>query len=222
MNFLSRISTSNFDKLIHPEFIILHYSGGSYNRIKHLFEKPDSVSAHFVIDLDGAVDNAVSYAASNCNRAWHAGKSEWEDHHQQRWEDLNSCSIGIELVNLNGNLFEYTAQQIDALIQLCHHLFDIYPNLNSPYKILGHEHIAGKRGKADPGILFPWKQFFHLLFGETSFPQRKPNCPPELADNYKKFLDCTVDETADPVLHHNFWHAVNFNMEKTIAMLYGC
>ena len=45
-----------------------------------------------------------------CHRGWHAGASEWEG-----VQGLNDCSIGIELVNYNGNVFPFTEAQYRSL-----------------------------------------------------------------------------------------------------------
>jgi N-acetyl-anhydromuramyl-L-alanine amidase AmpD len=48
------------------------------------------LSAHYIVLEDGRIVQCVPEA----NRAWHAGVSSWAGE-----EDINSCSIGIEIVN---------------------------------------------------------------------------------------------------------------------------
>ena len=91
------------------------------------------------------------------------------------WENLNQCSIGIELINLNGNMFSYPDAQYAALHQLTQHLQERYPALmTSPDRVVGHEHIAGWRGKVDPGRYFDWSRYFKMNFSDfqTPWPDR--------------------------------------------------
>jgi N-acetylmuramoyl-L-alanine amidase len=131
-----------------PSMIILHYTGMESARaaLAWLCDPASEVSAHYVIEENGRIHALVSLE----KRAWHAGKSYWNG-----LEDINSASIGIELVN-TGHEFGYTAfppKQITALIALLKDLkqrFSISDSL-----ILGHSDIAPAR-KIDPGEKFPW------------------------------------------------------------------
>jgi len=83
-------------------------------------------------------------------RAWHAGVSLWEG-----VEDINSCSIGIELAN-PGPLEElppFPEAQMAALEWL---IADIQVRWDIPVsRILGHQEVAPGR-KFDPGPKFDW------------------------------------------------------------------
>ena len=84
--------------------------------------------------------------------AWHAGKSKWK-----KFKNLNSYSLGIELVN-KGHKFGYqtfSVKQIKSLIQLCKKLKKKYSIKKENF--LGHSDIAPLR-KIDPGEKFPWKE----------------------------------------------------------------
>ncbi len=105
------------------------------------------VSAHYMIDRDGTV---VQYVDEE-KRAWHAGVSHWAG-----VDDINSHSIGIELVN-PGRKYGYrpfTAQQMAVLFKLAREIMARH-NI-SPHRVLAHSDIAPGR-KADPGELFDWK-----------------------------------------------------------------
>ncbi len=130
--------------------IVIHYTGmqskiASINRLKN---KKSKVSCHYLIDRQGNVLKMVSE-----NRiAWHAGKSRWKN-----FKNLNSSSIGIELVN-KGHSFGYekfSNKQIIKLTSLCLKLKKKYKIKNS--NIVGHSDIAPLR-KIDPGEKFPWKR----------------------------------------------------------------
>lgn len=104
----------------------------------------DRVSAHYLIDENGK----IYYLVDDKKRAWHAGKSCWKDK-----ENLNGCSIGIELCSQSLGQQEYPFAQISALIRLCRHLKRKYHIKKD--RILGHSDIAPTR-KPDPGKAFPW------------------------------------------------------------------
>lgn len=68
-----------------------------------------AVSSHYVIWKDGRVFQLVSDAL----RAWHAGEGTWG-----KITDVNSASIGVEMVNLNDGKDGYPLAQVDALHEL--------------------------------------------------------------------------------------------------------
>ncbi|MCI4661939.1 MAG: N-acetylmuramoyl-L-alanine amidase [Neomegalonema sp.] len=104
------------------------------------------VSAHYLIEQDGAILAMVDEQA----RAWHAGRAMW-----QGIEDINSRSIGIELVN-GGHDFgqpPFPEAQMRALETL---LRDLRARWQIPASnVLGHSDIAPGR-KRDPGEKFDW------------------------------------------------------------------
>lgn len=130
------------------DMIVLHYTGmpAGAEALARLCDSEAKVSAHYMIEEDGRVYRLVP----EDRRAWHAGVSEW-----QGVTDINSCSIGIELVN-PGHEWGYRPfpdVQIQALIAL---LDDIRARHVIPdNRILGHSDVAPGR-KRDPGELFPW------------------------------------------------------------------
>ena len=115
------------------------------------------VSAHFVIRRDGALIQFVS-----CDdRAWHAGRSNYQGR-----ENCNDFSIGIELEGLEGDTFE--APQYETLSSLCAAIAQHY----TLHLITGHEHIAPDR-KQDPGAGFDWKLLQHSLgWCDAQFPPK--------------------------------------------------
>ena len=103
------------------------------------------VSAHYVLAEDG-----TSYRLVPEDRvAWHAGQSHWRGR-----EALNATSIGIEIVNLDGDRHDYPPQQIAALIELCRAILARHPAI-AARNVVGHSDIAPQR-KIDPGKRFPW------------------------------------------------------------------
>jgi N-acetylmuramoyl-L-alanine amidase len=129
--------------------VVLHYTGmeSAQAALERLCDPAAEVSAHYLIDEDGTVTGLVD----EDKRAWHAGRSSWRG-----ITDVNSASVGIELVN-PGHEFGYRPfpdAQIEALLPL---LADIVKRHNVPRaNVVGHSDVAPAR-KDDPGELFPWE-----------------------------------------------------------------
>ncbi len=74
------------------DMLVLHYTGmeSCEAALARLCDPQAKVSAHYLIDENGEVYRLVTEE----HRAWHAGISCWAGE-----RDVNSRSIGIELVN---------------------------------------------------------------------------------------------------------------------------
>jgi N-acetylmuramoyl-L-alanine amidase len=132
-----------------PDMILLHYTGMQTGEAAlQLLCAPDSqVSSHYVVFEDGRIVQCVP----EDRRAWHAGVASWAGE-----PDINSCSIGIEIVN-PGHEFGYPdfpLRQTAAVISLCRSILTRRGPL-APDRILGHSDVAPAR-KQDPGEKFPW------------------------------------------------------------------
>lgn len=130
------------------DMLVLHYTGmqDSESALRRLCDPRAEVSAHYFVEEDGSILQCVPES----RRAWHAGKSFWKGE-----TDLNSRSIGIEIVNPGHNwgYRPFPEAQIAAVIALCG---DICARHRiAPWRVLAHSDIAPER-KEDPGELFPW------------------------------------------------------------------
>lgn len=128
--------------------IILHYTGMATSEAacERLCDPDAKVSSHYFVDEDGTITQLV---AEN-RRAYHSGVSSWQNE-----TDINSRSIGIEIVN-GGHDFgcpDFPSRQIEAVIWLCKDLQTRWP---IPHRnVLAHSDVAPSR-KQDPGEKFPW------------------------------------------------------------------
>lgn len=132
-----------------PDMILLHYTGMESGEaaLERLCAPDSKVSAHYVVFEDGRIVQCVP----EMRRAWHAGVSSWAGE-----ADINSCSIGIEIVN-PGHDFgypEFPRRQIAAVITLCRSILTRRGPI-SPDRVLAHSDVAPSR-KQDPGEKFPW------------------------------------------------------------------
>lgn len=141
-----------------PTILIIHYTGTSTGReaedyYMNVKTDPNAgpISPHYMIERDGSVTQFVE----EDKRAYHAGKSWWDGE-----TDINSHSIGIELVNPgheNGYI-DFTPEQIESLAELVQDI--LTRNDIPPHRILGHSdvfpHVTEKRIKPDPGEKLNW------------------------------------------------------------------
>jgi N-acetylmuramoyl-L-alanine amidase len=142
--------------------IILHYTGMVSGRAAEdwLCNSDSEVSSHYIVHEDGRIVQMVAEA----DRAWHAGKSFWKGE-----TDLNSVSVGIEIVN-PGHVLGYVPfpeRQISAVIRLCRGIIlrhDVRHDM-----VLAHSDIAPGR-KIDPGELFPWEKLAAKGIGHYTTP----------------------------------------------------
>jgi N-acetylmuramoyl-L-alanine amidase len=152
-----------------PNCVILHYTGMPTGEaaLKTLTNPASEVSAHYLIWEDGVIDQLVPEAA----RAWHAGRGSWRGE-----TDLNSASIGIEIVNPGheGGSPPFPDRQIEATIALAR---DICARWAIPAeRVLAHSDIAPSR-KRDPGEVFPWATLWRGGVGHWREPA-PPAGPP--------------------------------------------
>ncbi len=158
--------SANFNERQHPlDMLVLHYTGmkdGPSALARMQEDKEPRVSAHYMVEEDGRVFALVP----EDKRAWQAGRSWWRGD-----EDLNSRSIGIEIVN-PGHEWGYRPfpePQIAAVLELCQGILSRWPIPQN--RIVAHSDIAPDR-KEDPGELFPWKRFAEAGVGLWPEPQR--------------------------------------------------
>ena len=148
-----------------PDLLVLHYTGmkSAAEALERMRDPASEVSAHYMIDEDGACHRLVDEAM----RAWHAGAACWAGEC-----DVNSAAIGIELVN-PGHEHGYRGfpdAQIAALLSICTEIRVRHGIL--PHRIVGHSDVAPAR-KQDPGELFPWKYMAQQGFGLWPKPNQK-------------------------------------------------
>src|SRR5271155_4315154 len=141
----------------HPDMIVLHYTGtrDAEAALALLGARGSEVSAIYFVYEDGRIIQLVQES----RRAWHAGRAYWAGE-----ADINSCSIGIEIVN-PGHDFGYPdfpKRQIAAVTALCRSI--LTRNTIPPMRVLAHSDVAPAR-KQDPGEKFPWRTLYESGVG---------------------------------------------------------
>ncbi len=146
-----------------PDLIVLHYTGmQSFAAARERLCDPGSeVSAHYLITERGEILNLVEEEM----RAWHAGEGQWGC-----VSDVNSRSIGIELVNTGAHPFP--EPQMEGLEWLLRGMMDRWPI--PPERVIGHSDLAPLR-KSDPGPRFDWRRLARL--GLSVWPEEQARKP---------------------------------------------
>ena len=155
MSEITQTPSPNFnDRKFPVDMLVLHYTGmqSGAAALEKMTSEAGGVSAHYMVRESGDIVQLVQEEM----RAWHAGVASWQGD-----EDLNSRSIGIEIVNgghdwpaPDGGLPPYPDVQIEAVIALCTRILDRWDI--SQTRIVAHSDIAPAR-KRDPGEHFPWQ-----------------------------------------------------------------
>jgi len=154
MRLIQRPSPNFNDRRESLDMLVLHYTGmeSAQAAEARLCDPAAEVSAHYVVREDGT----VVYMVPEDKRAWHAGVARWQGE-----GDLNSRSIGVEIVNgghdvplADGTLPPFPRVQIAAVISLSRAILSRHDIPQT--RIVGHSDIAPAR-KRDPGEHFPWK-----------------------------------------------------------------
>lgn len=143
--------------------IILHYTGMVSGEAAEdwLCNPQAEVSSHYLVHEDGRIVQMVR----EWDRAWHAGKSYWHGE-----TDLNSVSVGIEIVNPGHQLgyVDFPARQVNAVIRLCRGIILRHGVVAD--RVLAHSDIAPGR-KVDPGEKFPWGKLAEKGIGHHVPPE---------------------------------------------------
>lgn len=152
--------------------LILHHTAGSLPSSLDILQGKDpkhKVGVHYVV-TDEPKPRVIRMVPENV-AAYHAGKSAWG-----KLANLNQHSIGIEIINYDGNVYPYSEAQAEILFALCAEI--IRRHDIKPWNVLAHSDIAVGR-KVDPGLKFPWAKLASLGIGAWPLPD-------EVADNLAK------------------------------------
>jgi N-acetylmuramoyl-L-alanine amidase len=154
--------------------VVIHYTGMETGEaaLARLRDPAAKVSAHYMIERDGRIFRLVPEE----RRAWHAGVSFWKGE-----TDVNSRSIGIELVNPGAEhgYLPFPDIQIEALIALLDGVRSRWTILDGD--IVAHSDVAPNR-KIDPGELFPWRRLAEVGHGLWAEPRPAPGAALGLND----------------------------------------
>lgn len=171
-----------------PYILLMHYTGmeSGAAALARLSDPASKVSVHYMVEEDGGVRALVP----EDKRAWHAGASYWQGE-----SDINSASIGIEIVN-PGHEFGYRPfppAQMESVLKLSQEIIARH----EIRFVLGHSDVAPER-KQDPGELFDWR--YLAAHGVGSWPQVSD------ADVTEAEILARNDYEAQKLLHQYGYH----------------
>lgn len=129
--------------------LILHHTAvGNEAALRILSGKDPAtrVSVHYLI-TDEPEPRIIEIVPED-KVAFHAGVSHWAG-----VRDLNETSIGIEVVNLDGNVHPYSEAQFAMVASLAADI--VRRHSIRPENVVAHSDVSPGR-KLDPGSLFPW------------------------------------------------------------------
>lgn len=152
--------------------LILHHTAGSLPSSLDILQGKDpkhKVGVHYLV-TDEPKPRVIRMVPENL-AAYHAGKSAWG-----QLTNLNQHSIGIEIINYDGNVYPYSEAQAAILFALCDEI--IRRHDIKPWNVLAHSDIAVGR-KVDPGSKFPWARLASLGIGAWPLPN-------EVSENLSK------------------------------------
>ncbi len=214
---IQSVTSPNFAvEEIPVEFLVLHYTACTLQETLRIFTTPErQVCAHFVVDLDGTIYDLGGFWDGPIRRGAHAGVSHFILD-GKKWESFNRFAVGVEIVNFNGNIFSYTDAQYEALTRLTQHLGRRFPALRLAERIVGHEQVAGFRGKADPGVCFDWKRFYGEALGvHGNLPDRTAVLNPHAWAAFEKQHGPVKPDQ----MSEKDWSVLSSNLEKFVAQL---
>lgn len=154
--------------------VVLHGTAGP--NAAQWFSNPSSnVSAHYVVEEDGSIEQCVREADS----AWHAGVVTPDSAYADS-VNLNLWSIGVEHTRNIQNNNPMPEAQIQASLTLCQHIIRRNPTVT---KFIKHDEIDV--GRVCPGPLFPFNRFVWLLGGnmEILFEEQWKSYKPDAIIN---------------------------------------
>jgi N-acetylmuramoyl-L-alanine amidase len=148
LNIIDTPSPNQDERAAPVTMLVMHYTGmlDAASAIERLCDAEAKVSAHYLVAEDGQIVRMVG----EDKRAWHAGKSFWRG-----VTDVNSASIGIEIVNPGHHhgYRNFPDAQIESVLQLTKQIVTRHKITRG--NVVGHSDVAPAR-KEDPGELFPW------------------------------------------------------------------
>lgn len=132
------LSPNHNDRKSRIRLVVLHCDASPSERatLSWLANSASKVSYHALIHRDGWVSRIVP----DERRAWHAGKSRWQD-----VTDVNGASLGLAFANRHDGKEPLTSAQVDiaqAVVQYWRQRYDIDA-------VVGHRDVAPQR-KSDP------------------------------------------------------------------------
>jgi N-acetylmuramoyl-L-alanine amidase len=185
--------------------LVLHHTASSLPSALDSLQgrsKSHMVGVHYLVS-DEQPKARIFRMCPDTLAAYHAGKSAWG-----KAESLNQSSLGIEIVNYDGNVHPYPKPQVEAVLALAQHL--VTTHRISPENVVAHSDIAVGR-KVDPGALFPWEYF--AANGVGAWPDAKDVQTYRILLKSKKLTTAEIQQ-----LLRTYGYRLDDNGDKTLGL----
>lgn len=156
---LGWVSRERKERVTH---LVIHHTGTDTGRSLRILSGEDperQVSCHHLV-TDETPPRVIPLVPET-RVAFHAGVSHWRGR-----DGLNEVSVGVEIVNPDGNSHPYPEGQFQAVARLCAEI--VARHGIDPRNVVAHSDISPGR-KVDPGSLFPWRRL-HREHGVGPWP----------------------------------------------------
>lgn len=185
--------------------LVLHHTASSLPSALETLQgrtKGHMVGVHYLVSAELPTARIFRMCPDSL-AAFHAGKSAWG-----KFEGLNQSSLGIEIVNYDGNVNPYPKPQVEAVLALAQHL--VATHGISPENIVAHSDIAVGR-KIDPGSMFPWEYF--AANGVGAWPDAKDVQVFRIMLKSKKLSNAAIQQ-----LLRTYGYRLDDNSDKTLGL----
>jgi N-acetylmuramoyl-L-alanine amidase len=185
--------------------LVLHHTASSLPSALDSLQgrsKGHMVGVHYLVS-DEQPKARIFRMCPDSLAAYHAGKSAWG-----KFESLNQSSLGIEIVNYDGNVHPYPKPQVEAVLALAQHL--VTTHRIPPENVVAHSDIAVGR-KIDPGSLFPWEYF--AANGVGAWPDAKDVQVFRILLKSKKLANADIQQ-----LLRTYGYRLDDNSDKTLGL----
>ncbi|PHX58900.1 MAG: N-acetylmuramoyl-L-alanine amidase [Opitutia bacterium] len=185
--------------------LVLHHTASSLPSALKTLQgrtKGHMVGVHYLVSAE-VPQARIFRMCPDSLAAYHAGKSAWG-----KFESLNQSSLGIEIVNYDGNVHAYPKPQVEAVLALAQHL--VTTHRISPENVVAHSDIAVGR-KIDPGSLFPWEYF--AANGVGAWPDAKDVQLFRILLKSQKLSNAAIQQ-----LLRTYGYRLDDNSDKTLGL----
>jgi len=191
MNIASPNHTQRYTRPI--QLIVLHHTATSPHTglaVARLFSaRAAQVSSHEIVDTNGTIYHCVDWS----QRAWHAGSGSWQGH-----GDVNSISLGIEIVNRGDGKDPYSDLQLKSIASLIRRMQAKYPTIK-PWNIVDHESVSSA-GKIDLRSNFPAERLMWMVIHPNLTIPAKMKVYPWMLPKWARIVCADIKAQKGPIL----------------------
>ena len=157
----SSTSSRIYDAILGIKAVVIHATAGSSSEGAISVMRDGHASFHWLLpDEDEPQHGHLVWAcAPEARAAWHVRNTCSHPDVNAGATKVNHWSLGIEVVNSQGDSDTFSDWQIEATAQIVRYCWAKYPNLQH---VVSHARLDPTR-RSDPGKIFPWTRFKQLV-----------------------------------------------------------